>query len=63
MNIKVNGFQLHYEERGSGEPLLLLHGGSGIGSDWQLVFPWRGSGRLPGIAALRLDRFASSSTS
>ena len=38
MIINVNGFQLHYEERGGGNPLLLLHGGTGIGSDWQLVF-------------------------
>src|SRR5436190_6314259 len=38
MIINVNDFQLHYEERGSGEPLLLLHGGTGIGGDWQLVF-------------------------
>jgi pimeloyl-ACP methyl ester carboxylesterase len=36
--IDVNGFQLHYEERGSGEPLLLLHGGTGIGGDWAVVF-------------------------
>jgi len=38
MIIEVNGFQLYYEERGIGEPLLLLHGGSGIGDDWRLVF-------------------------
>lgn len=38
MIIDVNGFLLHYEDRGSGEPLLLLHGGTGIGADWQLVF-------------------------
>ena len=37
-DIDVNGFQLHYENRGTGEPLLLLHGGTGIGADWQLVF-------------------------
>jgi len=36
--IDVNGFQLHYEDRGAGEPLLLLHGGTGIGADWRLVF-------------------------
>ena len=36
--IEVNGFQLYYEERGGGEPLLLLHGGTGIGADWNLVF-------------------------
>jgi pimeloyl-ACP methyl ester carboxylesterase len=38
MIIDVNGFQLHYEDRGNGEPLLLLHGGTGIGADWHLVF-------------------------
>jgi pimeloyl-ACP methyl ester carboxylesterase len=36
--IDVNGFQMYYEERGEGEPLLLLHGGTGIGADWQHVF-------------------------
>lgn len=34
----VNGLQLHYEDRGDGDPLLLLHGGTGIGADWQQVF-------------------------
>jgi pimeloyl-ACP methyl ester carboxylesterase len=38
MIIEVNGFQMSYEERSSGEPLLLLHGGTGIGADWNLVF-------------------------
>lgn len=38
MIIDVNGFKMHYEARGEGEPLLLLHGGTGIGGDWQLVF-------------------------
>lgn len=38
MIIDVNGFQLYYEERGDGEPLLLLHGGIGRGADWTLVF-------------------------
>jgi len=38
MIIDVNGFQLHCEDRGNGEPLLLLHGGTGIGADWHLVF-------------------------
>ena len=37
-DVDVNGFQLHYEDRGTGDPLLLLHGGTGIGADWQLVF-------------------------
>ena len=36
--VDVNGFQMYYEERGVGDPLLLLHGGTGIGADWQHVF-------------------------
>ena len=38
MIIDVNGFQLFFETRGDGAPLLLLHGGSGIGADWTLIF-------------------------
>jgi pimeloyl-ACP methyl ester carboxylesterase len=30
---------LHYTDRGRGAPLLLLHGGLGIGDDWRHVFP------------------------
>jgi len=37
--LDVNGFRMHYEDRGSGQPLLLLHGGLGIGDDWRHVFP------------------------
>jgi pimeloyl-ACP methyl ester carboxylesterase len=37
--IGLNGIQIYYEARGTGEPLLLLHGGLGIGSDWRHVFP------------------------
>ena len=37
--IAVNGFEMYFEDRGSGEPLLLLHGGMGIGADWRHVFP------------------------
>jgi len=37
-DIDVNGFSLHYEDRGQGDPLLLLHGGTGIGAHWHLVF-------------------------
>jgi pimeloyl-ACP methyl ester carboxylesterase len=36
---RLNGFQMYYEARGDGEPLLLLHGGMGIGDDWRRVFP------------------------
>jgi len=37
--IDVDGCSIHYEARGEGEPLLLLHGGMGIGGDWRHVFP------------------------
>jgi pimeloyl-ACP methyl ester carboxylesterase len=37
--IEINGFEMYFEDRGSGEPLLLLHGGMGIGADWRHVFP------------------------
>jgi pimeloyl-ACP methyl ester carboxylesterase len=35
----VDGCQIHYDVRGDGDPLLLLHGGLGAGADWQYVFP------------------------
>jgi pimeloyl-ACP methyl ester carboxylesterase len=38
MILDINGFQMHVDRRGDGEPLLLLHGGTGIGGDWALVF-------------------------
>src|SRR4051812_23934710 len=34
----TDGTQLFYRERGSGEPLLLLHGFTGSGDDWNHVF-------------------------
>lgn len=37
--IHVNGFDMYFEDRGAGEPLLLVHGGMGIGADWLHVFP------------------------
>lgn len=36
--IDLNGFRMYYEDRGNGEPLVLLHGGMGIGADWRHVF-------------------------
>jgi pimeloyl-ACP methyl ester carboxylesterase len=36
--IAVNGIELYYEVRGAGEPLVLLHGGTGAGVNWGLVF-------------------------
>ena len=35
----IHGFEMYFEDRGSGDPLLLLHGGLGIGDDWRHVFP------------------------
>jgi pimeloyl-ACP methyl ester carboxylesterase len=32
--LQVNGIELYYEKCGVGEPLLLLHGGSGCHEDW-----------------------------
>ena len=32
--LKVNGIELYYETQGAGEPLLLLHGGSGCHENW-----------------------------
>jgi pimeloyl-ACP methyl ester carboxylesterase len=31
---KLNGIEMYYETEGSGDPLLLLHGGGGCHSDW-----------------------------
>lgn len=36
--IMADGVELHVEESGSGEPLLLLHGLTGTGADWEHVF-------------------------
>jgi len=38
-SIQVNGFEMYVEVRGEGAPLLLLHGGMGIGADWHHIFP------------------------
>jgi pimeloyl-ACP methyl ester carboxylesterase len=32
----INGMQMYYEIHGQGEPLVLLHGFTGAGSNWQL---------------------------
>jgi pimeloyl-ACP methyl ester carboxylesterase len=36
--VQVNDIQMYYEIRGAGEPLVLLHGGGGIGANWELIF-------------------------
>jgi pimeloyl-ACP methyl ester carboxylesterase len=35
----ISDSEMHLEARGEGESLLLLHGGGGVGSNWDLVFP------------------------
>jgi len=37
-SLSVDGADLHYELRGDGEPLLLLHGFTGAGGDWRHLF-------------------------
>ncbi|MEK6409659.1 MAG: alpha/beta hydrolase [Acidobacteriota bacterium] len=34
----VNDIEIYYEIRGEGEPLVLLHGGGGVGANWELIF-------------------------
>ena len=36
--VHVNGMEMYYEVRGRGEPLVLLHGGGGVGANWGLIF-------------------------
>jgi pimeloyl-ACP methyl ester carboxylesterase len=36
--LPINGIDMHIETRGQGEPLVLLHGFTGAGSDWWHVF-------------------------
>ena len=36
--IPVNDIEMYCETRGDGEPLVLLHGFSGLGRDWELIF-------------------------
>jgi len=38
MLLHTNGMDLFYEVEGAGEPLLWLHGGLGIGTDWKYIF-------------------------
>jgi len=34
MNVSLNGIEMYYETYGEGEPLVLLHGFTGAGSNW-----------------------------
>lgn len=36
--VQINDIEMYYQVRGEGEPLILLHGGGGIGANWDLVF-------------------------
>ena len=36
--VSVDDMDIYYEAVGDGEPLLLLHGFTGLGSDWRLIF-------------------------
>jgi pimeloyl-ACP methyl ester carboxylesterase len=38
--IMLNGLKMYYEEHGSGEPLILLHGGTVTSSMWQTHIPF-----------------------
>ena len=40
----INGMDMYYEIRGSGEPLLLLHGFTGSSADWETLLPGLPSG-------------------
>lgn len=37
-NFYVNGIEMYCETHGEGEPLILLHGGGGVGANWWLIF-------------------------
>jgi pimeloyl-ACP methyl ester carboxylesterase len=37
--ISVREMEMYFEARGDGQPLILLHGFTGSGVDWQLIFP------------------------
>lgn len=49
--ITANGIDLFYRDSGSGQPLLLLHGFTGCGDDWQHVF----AQPLPGFRIITPD--------
>jgi len=36
--VPINGMEMYFEIHGEGEPLVLLHGFSGAGSNWKLIF-------------------------
>ena len=38
LTVPVNDIEMYCEIRGDGQPLILLHGGGGAGSNWNLIF-------------------------
>lgn len=38
LTVSIQGMEMYYRIRGEGEPLLLLHGFTGSGVDWDLIF-------------------------
>src|SRR5689334_14068013 len=38
MTVQINGMQMYVETHGEGAPLVLLHGGGGVGANWKLIF-------------------------
>ncbi|HSC08749.1 MAG TPA: alpha/beta hydrolase [Steroidobacteraceae bacterium] len=63
MMLEIDDMQLYFDTHGHGEPLLWLHGGMGLGMDWQYIFKepppgyrliapdLRGHGRSTGASA------------
>ena len=49
----INGAELYYETKGEGEPLVLLHGGGGVGANWELIFKEPPEGRRLVIPDMR----------
>lgn len=39
MTVSIHRMEMYYEIKGEGHPLLLLHGFTGAGSNWSLIFP------------------------
>ena len=51
--VPINGMEMYYEILGEGEPLVLLHGGGGVGANWRLIFKERPQGYRLVIPDLR----------